>query len=117
MKKYFISMEINMGDDDATAYYTRLANEAALNEMRKTKVTATQADYYDEEAKPFDDVADVTEITDEEIAVLKKFNLDHISAGNILLSDEDGMESELPFESYHGDDDDALLNYVPEDNE
>ena len=34
MKKYLISIEINMGDDDATAYYTRLANEAALNKMR-----------------------------------------------------------------------------------
>ena len=116
MKKYFISIEIDM-EDDTTAYYTRLANEVALNEMRKTKVTATQADYYEKNTKPFDNVAEVTEITDEEIAVLKKFNLDHISAGNILLSDKNGMESDLPFDGYNSDDDDALLNYVPEDDE
>ncbi len=116
MKKYFISIEINLGDDDATAYYTRLANEAALNEMRKTKVTATQADYAQDEddAEPFNDVAEVTEVTDEEIAVLKKFGLDHVSIGSILLSDEDGMESDVPFESYSSDDNDALLNYVPD---
>lgn len=115
MKKYFISIEISLslGDCDATAYYTRLANEAALNEMRKTKVTAIEADYQ-EDAQSFNNVADVTEITDEEIAVLKKFNLDNISIGNILLLDKNGMESDIPFDGYCSDDKDALLNYVPD---
>lgn len=115
MKKYFISIEINLGDDNATAYYTRLANEAALKEMQKTKVTASQAEYYqsDEDAQSFDDVANVREVTDEEIATLKKFGLDHISIGSIALEDEDGMESSVPFESYCCDEKDALLNYVP----
>ena len=115
MKKYFISIKIdlNFGDCDATAYYTRLSNEAALKEMRKTKVTAIEADY-ENDAQSFNDVADVTEVTDEEIAVLKKFNLDNISIGNILLVDEDGMESDIQFDDYYSEDKNALLNYMPE---
>ena len=58
-------------------------------------------------------VANTTEVTDEEIATLKKFNLDNISIGDIFLLDKNGVESELPFD-YCSDSKDELLNYVPE---
>lgn len=113
MKKYFINIEMDLGDGDATVHCTRLANEVALKEMRKTKVIANMGDYY-QDVQSFNKVADVTEVTDEEIAILKKFNLDSISIGNVSLLDKDGMESDIPFDGYCSDDEDALLNYVPD---
>lgn len=107
MKKYFISIEITNWNDE-TIYYTRLANEAALKELRKTKVKANEWNI-----QSFGMVANTKEVTDEEIATLKKFNLDNISIGDIFLLDKNGVESELPFD-YCGDSKDELLNYVPE---
>lgn len=107
MKKYFISIEI-INWNDETIYYTRLANEVALKELRKTKVKANEWNI-----QSFDMVANTKEVTDEEIATLKKFNLDNISIGDIFLLDKEGTESELPFD-YCGESKDELLNYIPE---
>lgn len=55
-------------------------------------------------------VACVIEVTDDEIEILKKCGVDHISVGSLMLVDEDSIESKLPYEDYN--DADALLHYV-----
>lgn len=107
MRNYFITIEVYLDGD--TAYFTRLANEKALNELKKTKVQVS-AGGYGSNCEPFDMVAYVIEVTDDEIETLKNCGVDHISVGNIMLIDEDGKGSELPYDAY--DDADALLNYA-----
>ena len=107
MRNYFITIEVYLDGD--TAYFTRLANEKALNELKKTKVQVS-AGSYGSNCEPFDVVAYVIEVTDDEIETLKNCGVDHISVGNIMLIDEDGKGSELPYDAY--DDADALLNYA-----
>lgn len=109
MRNYFISIEIDLEIDGAKVYYTRLANEVALEELKKTKVCASVGGYGSKN-EPFNGVACVTEITDDEIEILKKCGVDHISVGSLMLVDENSIESKLPYEDYN--DADTLLNYV-----
>lgn len=109
MRNYFITIEIDLEVDGAKVYYTRLANEVALEELKKTKVYASVGGYGSKN-EPFDTIACVIEVTDDEIETLKKCGTDHISVGSLMLVDEDSVESKLPYEDY--DDADALLNYT-----
>lgn len=109
MRNYFIVIEIDLDVDGAKVYYTRLANEVALEELKKTKVYASVGGYGSKN-ESFDMVACVTEVTDDEIKTLKNCGVDNISVGSLMLVDEDGVESKLPYEDY--DDADTLLNYT-----
>lgn len=109
MRNYFITIEVDLDVDGAKVYYTRLANEMALEELKKTKVCVS-VDGYDSKNEPFATIACAVEVTDDEIKTLKKCGVDHISVGSLMLVDGDSVESKLPYEDY--DDTDALLNYV-----
>lgn len=109
MRNYFITIEIDLDVDGAKVYYTRLVNEVALEELKKTKIYASVGGYGSKN-EPFDTIACATEVTDDEIETLKNCGVDHISVGSLMLVDEDGVKSKLPYETY--DDTDALLNYT-----
>ena len=95
-KQYLVALSIDVADEGDVG----LVKVLTQDQLDKVKSIRTGFGNIPGDTYPFDEISDAKEITDEEVAVLRKFRLTDLRFGYCSLSTEPIDDSEIDDDDY-----------------